>query len=210
MAMFNDAKFFLEKIITDSQNYSKKMGKTHFSQYENSQSPIATILTCSDSRVQLSKIYTQAENKLFVIRNIGNQVDTAAGSIEFGINYLKTPVCMVLGHSYCGAVQAVCESTPVSHPVAQELATMNIQSKHDVICATIENIQNQTNTIIKRYFSKVENRVLTVIGAFYDFSNLFHYGHGRVIFVNINGENNTNKIKNHECFRDLEHAYFLK
>jgi carbonic anhydrase len=71
------------------------------------QTPFATILGCSDSRVPLEVIFDQGLGDLFVIRVAGNIVTpTELASIEYGTSVLKTKVLLVLGHGSCGAVSA--------------------------------------------------------------------------------------------------------
>jgi carbonic anhydrase len=71
------------------------------------QSPIATLIVCSDSRVAPELVFDQQLGKLFVIRLAGNVVDQLAlGTIEFGLSVLKTPLVIVMGHQNCGAVKA--------------------------------------------------------------------------------------------------------
>jgi carbonic anhydrase len=68
----------------------------------------ATLITCSDSRIPLERIFDAGVMDLFVIRVAGNVVDTdEAGSIEYGLAHVNTPVLVVLGHTQCGAVTAV-------------------------------------------------------------------------------------------------------
>jgi len=75
------------------------------------QSPWATILTCSDSRVSPELIFGGVGlGELFVARNAGNMADTATlGTIEYGVEHLGSPLIVVLGHSRCGAVSAACD-----------------------------------------------------------------------------------------------------
>ena len=75
------------------------------------QSPWATVLTCSDSRVSPELIFGGVGiGELFVARNAGNVADTAVmGTIEYGAEHLGTPLVVVLGHQRCGAVQAACD-----------------------------------------------------------------------------------------------------
>lgn len=75
---------------------------------EQGQHPFATIIACSDSRVPVELLFDQGIGDLFVIRVAGNVCDTdEIGSIEYGVDHLGTPVMLVLGHTGCGAVQAV-------------------------------------------------------------------------------------------------------
>lgn len=71
------------------------------------QSPFATVLGCSDSRVPIETVFDQAPGSLFVVRVAGNflNVDNL-GSIEFAVEILKTNLIVVLGHGGCGAVSA--------------------------------------------------------------------------------------------------------
>ena len=68
----------------------------------------ATVLTCSDSRVPVETIFEAGIMDLFVVRVAGNVVKTdEAGSIEYGLAHVRTPILVVLGHTNCGAVSAV-------------------------------------------------------------------------------------------------------
>lgn len=68
----------------------------------------ATVITCSDSRVPVERIFDAGIMDIFVIRVAGNVVDVdEAGSIEYGLAHVNTPVLVVLGHTQCGAVTAV-------------------------------------------------------------------------------------------------------
>jgi carbonic anhydrase len=77
----------------------------------NSQTPWATIVSCSDSRVPPELVFGGlGVGELFVARNAGNMVDTATmGTIEYGSAVLGAPLIVVLGHERCGAVVAACE-----------------------------------------------------------------------------------------------------
>lgn len=71
------------------------------------QRPFAVILGCSDSRVAAEIVFDQGLGDLFVVRTAGHVLDTTVvGSIEFGVDLLKTPLVVVLAHDHCGAVAA--------------------------------------------------------------------------------------------------------
>lgn len=68
----------------------------------------ATVISCSDSRVPVERIFDAGVMDIFVVRVAGNVVDVdEAGSIEYGLLHVNTPVLVVLGHTQCGAVTAV-------------------------------------------------------------------------------------------------------
>jgi len=80
-------------------------------QVAKGQTPWATIITCSDSRVPPELLFGGLGlGELFVARNAGNMVDTATmGTIEYGAEHLGVPLIVVMGHEKCGAVAAACE-----------------------------------------------------------------------------------------------------
>jgi carbonic anhydrase len=71
------------------------------------QHPFAVVLGCSDSRVPVELVFDQGPGDLFVIRIAGNIVaPTQIGSVEFAASHFGTRLVVVLGHTFCGAVQA--------------------------------------------------------------------------------------------------------
>jgi carbonic anhydrase len=71
----------------------------------------ATIITCSDSRVPVERIFDAGVMDLFIVRVAGNVCDVdEVGSIEYGLAHVHTPVLVVLGHTQCGAVTAVTQT----------------------------------------------------------------------------------------------------
>lgn len=77
------------------------------------QRPYAVIVTCSDSRVIPESIFTAGIGDLFVIRVAGNVMDRhQLGSVEYAVNHLGSRLVVVLGHEYCGAVNAAIHHEP--------------------------------------------------------------------------------------------------
>lgn len=77
------------------------------------QSPIAIVLSCSDSRVPSELVFDQGVGSLFVVRIAGNTYDRLAyESIRFAVTRLNVALIMVIGHDQCGAVTAAVESYP--------------------------------------------------------------------------------------------------
>ena len=75
------------------------------------QRPFATILGCSDSRVAPELIFDAGLGELFVIRVAGNVLSAeVAGSMQYAVAHLRTPLLIVLGHEGCGAIQAALET----------------------------------------------------------------------------------------------------
>ncbi|MGH7933930.1 MAG: carbonic anhydrase, partial [Candidatus Binataceae bacterium] len=77
------------------------------------QHPIATVLSCSDSRVPPEILFDQGVGGIFVVREAGNTYNALGfESIEYAVTQLKTPLIVVLGHDSCGAVTAAVDSYP--------------------------------------------------------------------------------------------------
>jgi carbonic anhydrase len=89
------------------------------------QSPFATVLCCSDSRVMPELIFDTVLGELFVIRVAGNVLSSEiAGSIQYAGLYLATPLFVVLGHSGCGAVRAALEYRSVGTKQASRIQVL--------------------------------------------------------------------------------------
>lgn len=82
----------------------------------NTQHPMAIILGCIDSRVPVETIFDMGMGDLFVSRVAGNVVSNdIIASLEFACNVAGAKVIIVLGHLYCGAIKAACESVAHGH-----------------------------------------------------------------------------------------------
>jgi len=71
------------------------------------QNPFAAILGCADSRVAPEYAFDTGCGDLFVVRVAGNfATEDGIASFEYALQFLNTPLVMVLGHQKCGAVDA--------------------------------------------------------------------------------------------------------
>jgi len=200
----------LKNLVMDCQKYSNE----HPDKRSDHQHPRATIVTCSDSRVQLSEFDQTAEEDLFVVRNIGNQHDLCKGSIRYGIDHLKTPLLLYVGHSNCGAVLTAWklekeknEEPPKNEKklelhkdIEDELKSIKIEKNISYNQAIIDNVHNQVQKAMEAGFK----RDVTVIGAIYDFRDDFGRGANQLIFINVNGK----KLEKKELLDDELQKYF--
>ena len=189
----------IEQIFKAHERFIQTLDPSFFSAFLKKQEPYITLVTCSDSRVQSEFLGISAVNNIFVIRNIGNQLLTNLGSVDYGIYHLKTPLLIILGHVRCGAVTAALKDYTVEEPsVIRELNNLCIPLKrvsekrfkrfHDLVEETVlENIHFQVEVALKRYKEKVEKGELTILGLLYDFANLYGKGKGAILIANING-----------------------
>jgi carbonic anhydrase len=196
---------FIKSIFKDNAAYVADLSHSHLKSYADEQSPRATVVACSDSRVQSDAFHTSPVNDLFFVRNIGNQIKTTEGSVEYGINHLHTPVLLIIGHSHCGAIKAALGDYSSESPAIQrELDSLRLKKATEVDTGVIENVHNQVKYALQRFKDKMDKHELIIIGAVYDFRNDFNHGYGRLILINLNGEGNPDIIKQHIYIKDLE------
>lgn len=89
------------------------------------QRPLAAVLACSDSRAPVELLFDVGIGDLFVVRVPGqvcNPDERAA--VEYAVEHLDTPLCLVLGHTRCGAVTAVASGAPLNDEQAQLVASI--------------------------------------------------------------------------------------
>jgi len=165
--------------------------------------PRATVVACSDSRVQADAWDSTPENDDFTIRNIGNQVKNALGSVEYGLEHLHTPVLFILGHTGCGAVKAAMGNREgLSAPIRAELealklpaATKGTDEKKAWAQAVVANVNLQVSVAVSEFGALLGEGKVTVVGAVYDLTNDLGRGSGVISIVNVNGNTETERLK---------------
>jgi carbonic anhydrase len=195
----------MQKIVSGNDEFVKQHEKKYYEGYTTAQHPFVTMITCSDARVHPTVFNADPVDHVFVIRNVGNQIQNSCGSIDYGIYHLHTPVLLILGHTHCGAVKAAMGNYMNESPcIINELNGLHLPLKHDNGEGTFEerwllnverNVDYQVDFCIKKYDKLVGTGQLAVVGAVYDFINAYGQGEGRLIITNINGITNPDWIK---------------
>lgn len=144
------------------------------------QNPIATILTCADSRVPPVDIFDQGLGDLFVVRVAGNIIgDHTLGSIEYAVAHLHTPLVVVMGHAGCGAVGAVASGAALEGHIATLTPAIQSAIKH-VRETSGDPVDNASKELARQMSEKiagsepliadlVKDGKVMVVPAFYDF-----------------------------------------
>jgi len=97
---------------------------------ESGQTPMAAILSCSDSRVPAELLFDQGFGDIFVIRVAGNVPgEDEMGSIEYAVEHLGVPLVVVLGHTKCGAVSAAVQGADEPGALGQLLTRLTDAAK---------------------------------------------------------------------------------
>ncbi|MCK9373232.1 MAG: carbonic anhydrase [Sulfuricurvum sp.] len=188
----------LKKFANGNETFQKSYFKKHEAQLlslvKDGQHPRALFIGCSDSRVIPDLIVQSNPGDLFVIRNVGNFVapykpdedfhSTAAG-IEYAVGVLKVSEIIICGHSHCGAIAALYESSCDSSMVhtykwltlgekakSMALVALGETTSHEELLRATEHLSIVTqieNLLTYPYVKKlVDEEKLFIHGWYYD------------------------------------------
>lgn len=188
----------LKKFAEGNETFQKtffKKNEEHLLKLVNEgQNPRTLFIGCSDSRVIPDLIVQSRPGDLFVIRNVGNFVapykpdedfhSTAAG-IEYAVGVLQVSEIIICGHSHCGAIAALYQSscqTSMVHTakwltLGEKAKTMAIAAlgehadQEDLLRATeqLSIVTQIENLLTYPYVKKlVEEEKLFIHGWYYD------------------------------------------
>lgn len=89
---------------------SKKFSKQR-SKLETTQHPEIVLVSCSDSRLDVSYIFDLDLGQIFEIRTAGQVLASSdIESIKYAVDHLNVKIIIVMGHTNCGAVTAAVNS----------------------------------------------------------------------------------------------------
>ena len=157
------------------------------------QHPHALVLCCSDSCVSPEILFDQGIGDLFVVRVAGNVAnEDEVASIEYAVEHLNVPLCVVLGHSNCGAVTAVVEGKKLPDAIAHLVISIQSAYKHakaqhpgvseqEMIQATVRSNVIETMASIAHSAKLIDERLK--MGRFHVEGGVYNLATGRVEWV---------------------------
>ena len=93
------------------QNYLKEMKATADGQF-----PLASVVSCIDSRAPAEIVFDQGIGDLFNARVAGNIVnEDILGSLEFAHKIMGAKLLVVMGHTSCGAIKGACDDAQLGN-----------------------------------------------------------------------------------------------
>ena len=196
----------IAEVFRTNDLFVRGRGRNYFESHVKEQRPVITLLTCSDSRVQPSIFSEDMIDKVFVVRNIGNQLENSAGSVDYGVFHLQTPLLLILGHVNCGAINAFLKGyADEPESIRCELDHLHIPVSRAEggdfeelwLSAVEENVHWQVRIALERYGVLIKRGLLAVVGAVYDFANAYGKGWGRIVIINLNGLTARERILSH-------------
>jgi carbonic anhydrase len=180
---------FIDALKAENLSYASGRRYEYFNELTKGQYPIATVVTCSDSRVQSNMLHAHPEGRLYMVRNIGNQLATARGSVEYGVRRLHTPLLLFIGHSRCGAITAASGNYEHESPaIRRELDSIVIDKSRGNLEGVKSNLHHQVAAAMTQFAYEVKNKHLVVIGGVLDFADEQHEGSGKFNIIDVNGE----------------------
>jgi len=151
---------------------------------DQGQHPFVTVLTCADSRLPVERVFDRGVGDVFVVRVAGNIAGTSeTGTIEYGVEHLKTPLLVIMGHTKCGAVSAAATHAEVGgsiakivdkiEPAVERAAKSNpgVEGANLVPAAIKENVWQTAFDLLKNSHevrALVESGKLKIVGAVCD------------------------------------------
>ncbi len=102
---------------------------------QHSQSPIACVVTCADSRVIPEFIFNKGFGDIFTIRGAGAVIGpNILESVEYAVDHLNIPLVMVLSHDDCGVMKAA----KAVYPEEPEKFPLLVRSVYEIIDSETE------------------------------------------------------------------------
>ena len=96
------------------RDYLQQVKATAAAQY-----PLASVVSCIDSRVPAEIVFDQGIGDLFNARVAGNIVnEDILGSLEFASKVAGSKLIVVLGHTSCGAIKGACDDAKLGNLTA--------------------------------------------------------------------------------------------
>jgi carbonic anhydrase len=185
----NDA-FMSDKMVASETNRARRL------EIAKGQTPFCVLISCSDSRVPPELLFGRGLGELFIVRNAGNTVDTAAlGSVEYAVSQLGVPLVVVMGHEKCGAVSAavsVVEDNIVYpgaigemiEPIIPAVLAAKAKKTNNLLEASVKsNVQRTVERLRSASEPTLMNPIkegkVKVVGAYYSLEN------GKVEFFDV-------------------------
>jgi high affinity sulfate transporter 1 len=206
----------ITQIVLGNNYFTQTHPREYFESFGYEQKPYITLVSCSDSRVPINALMPDTSNRVFSIRNIGNQILSTEGSVDYGVYHLKTPILMFLGHSDCGAIKSYLQGFDSEiYGIKHELDFLRpiIKAETDIknfdkfqLKVIEQNLDYQVNIAYKKYRELINSGELTVIAAFYDFRGEYGKGMGNIVVVNVNKLKEVEELRNLSIFTYLSKA----
>jgi carbonic anhydrase len=177
--------------FVNHKNAFPHLDKTRMLEEISGQHPIATIVSCSDSRVPVELVFDRGIGDLFVIRTAGNSLedDMTMGSLEYAVEHLHTKLIVVVGHEKCGGITAAISNHSAGKE-PKEISSLieTLRNGVEPFVGKTENLDDAIHYNVNHQIQKIlqnpelkeliEKGELKVVGGYY------HLNNGKVDILN--------------------------
>ncbi|MFC4359880.1 carbonic anhydrase [Halobium salinum] len=190
---------------------------SRFDEVQDAQHPDAVTVCCSDSRVLQDHVWeNDRPGHLFTVSNIGNRVvqrteqgEVVSGDVLYPLEHTGTELAVVLGHTGCGAVTATYDALTdgISEPPGIEYSIDLLKSRlADGVEALPDDVDRAgaVNRLVEYNVDRQVEALLEddsvpdgvdVVGAVYDFQDVYGGKRGEVHVVNVGGETSVEALR---------------
>ncbi|MFH7319731.1 carbonic anhydrase [Desulfurivibrio sp. D14AmB] len=177
-----------------------------------SESPQLVWLADPDPRLNSIQVWADQAGGVYTVRNLANQLEPAAGAIDYAVRHLYAPVLLITGNTDSTAIQLFAEGYDhLGEAIRRELSRLHpalsrlprsgreANGEEELAAARLRaveaNVDYQVARALERYGDRVQSGRLVVVGAVIDLANQYQAGPGRLHLINLNGETEAEKIK---------------
>ena len=201
----------LQKILATNlslQAAAKKTGIT---------GPWITWLADADARLQPRHILPEPTDRLFAVRNLGNQLAVSLSAVDYGVRYLHTPMLLITAPDDSRAVKFYLEDQDEPPSIirqdidhlrpalaAREKEKLIGKQPVELLDFVEANIDFQVQEAISRYRDRLKNGRLVIVGAVFDLEDKYGRGRNKLIIININGEKEGKKLQKSRMAKKLD------
>ena len=188
-----------------------------FDDLQATQFPEAVTVCCSDSRVLQDDMWgNDTPGKIFTVGNIGNRVTQptsmghiVSGDVMFPLWNTDTKVAVVVGHTGCGAVTTAYQylTEDVIQPRGVKYCLEMLQPHLERALEDLPDDLTDAAAINHLVEYNVDHQVqclldspdvpddVTVLGAVYDFQDVYSEQRGKVHVTNVQGETDVETLR---------------
>ncbi|WP_415381845.1 carbonic anhydrase [Halosimplex sp. TS25] len=188
-----------------------------FDDVQDAQHPDAVTVCCSDSRVLQDQMWGNEEpGHLFTVGNIGNRVvqraeggEEVSGDVLYPIAHTGTEAAVVVGHTGCGAVTGTYQALTdgLSEPAGIEhclgLLEPHIEPGVEALPDGVDGASAVNRLVEYNVDRQIEFLVgsdevpssVDLVGAVYDFQDVYSGGRGEIHVINVDGERRVDRLR---------------
>jgi len=206
----------LEGLLAGNAEHAEAFDAS-FDELQEGQQPGSVTVCCSDSRVLGDHMWGNDEpGRVFTCGNIGNRVvqhtdagRVVSGDVLYPIEHTGTETAIVVGHTGCGAVTAtyaaltdgLSEPPGIAHCIdvlaslledGVEALPSGVDDSEAINHLVEYNVDRQVDALVE---SDVVPETVDVVGAVYDFQDVYSGRRGEIHVVNVDGEIDAGRLR---------------